>query len=99
MSPRKLANRAVQAGQTVPLSLGLGSVMGRSNRRIPIRIVDSDPGGTVIVTQATTVEVVEQSAESVSADRTGEAADSPESPSVTYEDVGGSTTNSTKFGK
>ena len=85
----KLVNRAVQAGQTVPLSLGLSSVMGRSNRRIPIRIVDSDPGGTVIITQATTVEVVEQSADSGSADRGGEPVDGPESPSVTYEDVGG----------
>ncbi|MBX0294592.1 CDC48 family AAA ATPase [Haloarcula nitratireducens] len=85
----KLANRAVRAGQTVPLSLGLGSVMGRSNRRIPIRIVETDPEGTVVITQSTDVEVAEQSAESVDDARDVEAADSPESPSVTYEDVGG----------
>jgi transitional endoplasmic reticulum ATPase len=86
---KKLSNRAVQAGQTVPLSLGLGSAMGRSNRRIPIRIVGTDPEGTVFVTQSTGVEVVEQSAESVDADRGVEPADSPEPPGVTYEDVGG----------
>ncbi|MFC7078691.1 CDC48 family AAA ATPase [Haloarcula halophila] len=86
---KKLVNRAVQAGQTVPLALGLGSVMGRANRRIPIRIVGTDPEGTVIVTQSTDVEVVEQSAEAVDADRDAETADGSEPPSVTYEDVGG----------
>jgi len=85
----KLANRAVQAGQTVPLALGFGSLMGRSNRRIPVRIVDTDPGGTVVVTQSTSVDVVDKTASEVDVERpageTGESA----VPSVSYEDVGG----------
>jgi len=85
----KLANRAVQAGQTVPLALGFGSLMGRSNRRIPIQIVDTDPGGTVIVTQSTEITMAEQSAEAVDAERGEEATDRAEPPGVTYEDVGG----------
>ncbi|MFC6863894.1 CDC48 family AAA ATPase [Halomicroarcula sp. GCM10025817] len=84
----KLANRAVQAGQTIPLSLGLGAAMGRSNRRIPIRVVGTDPEGTVVVTGSTDVEVVDRSTEAV--DAAGDVESSAaELPGVTYEDVGG----------
>ncbi|WP_440764805.1 CDC48 family AAA ATPase [Natronorubrum sp. DTA7] len=85
----KLANRAVQAGQTVPLALGFGSLMGRSSRRIPIRIVDTEPDGTVVVTQSTSIDVVEQSVEEVDIERGDEATGSSEGPGIAYEDVGG----------
>jgi transitional endoplasmic reticulum ATPase len=87
----KLTNRAVQAGQTVPLAIGFGSLMGRSSRRIPIRIVDTDPGGTVVVTQSTDIDVVDQSAEDVDigGQREAEAPGGSEPPGVSYEDVGG----------
>jgi transitional endoplasmic reticulum ATPase len=62
---------------------------GRSNRRIPVRIVDSDPDGTVIVTQSTSINVVEQSAEEVDAGHPDDATGSSEAPGITYEDVGG----------
>ena len=85
----KLANRAVQAGQTVPLALGFGSLMAQSNRRIPVRIVDTEPDGIVVVTQSTSIDVVEQSAEESDIAPGDEATDSSEPPGVTYEDVGG----------
>jgi transitional endoplasmic reticulum ATPase len=85
----KLSNRAVQAGQTVPLALGFASMMGRSNRRIPIQIVDTDPNGTVVVTQSTEITITEQSADSVESGRSEEETDGAEPPGVTYEDVGG----------
>ncbi|MFC4451241.1 CDC48 family AAA ATPase [Halorussus aquaticus] len=85
----KLANRAVRAGQTVPVALGFGSLTGRSSRRIPVRIVDTEPSGTVVVTQSTSIDVAEQSAEEVDVERGDEASRDSESPGVTYEDVGG----------
>jgi transitional endoplasmic reticulum ATPase len=85
----KLTNRAVQAGQTVPLAIGFGSLMGRSSRRIPIRIVDTDPGGTVVVTQSTDIEVVEQAAEDVNVEPGTDAQGGSEPPGISYEDVGG----------
>jgi len=85
----KLTNRAVQTGQTVPLALGFGSLLGRSNRRIPIQIVDSEPGGTVIITESTSIDVVEQSTEKIDNDRGADMKEASEPPSVTYEDVGG----------
>jgi transitional endoplasmic reticulum ATPase len=85
----KIANRAVQAGQAIPLALGFGSLMGRSKRKIPIRIVDTNPDGTVVVTQSTNINIVEQSAEEGELDHGGEATDGPEPLGITYEDVGG----------
>jgi transitional endoplasmic reticulum ATPase len=85
----KLTNRAVQTGQTVPIALGFGSLMGRSKRRIPIRVVDSEPEGTVIITQSTSINVVDQSAEEVDVERGDDATGSTEPPGVSYEDVGG----------
>ena len=85
----KLANRAVQAGQTVPLALGFASLMGRSNRRIPIQIVDTDPNGTVVVTKSTEITISEHAGEPADAVRGEEAGDRADVPGVTYEDVGG----------
>ena len=85
----KIANRAVQAGQTVPLALGFGSLMSRSGRQIPIRIVETDPDGTVIVTQSTDITIVEQSVEETDIGQSSDVADSSEPLGITYEDVGG----------
>jgi transitional endoplasmic reticulum ATPase len=81
----KLANRGVRAGKTVPITLGFSSLNGGSNRRIPARIVDTDPGGTVVVTGSTSVEIVDKPPET--ADDEEEAGTEP--PGITYEDVGG----------
>ena len=76
----KLSNRAVRVGETIPITLGFSSLNGSSNRRIPVRIVDSDPGGTVVITGSTAVEIVEEPTDD---------AEEAEPPGITYEDVGG----------
>jgi transitional endoplasmic reticulum ATPase len=86
---QKLADRAVEPGQTVPLALGFGSLLGRSRRRIPIHIVETEPDGTVVVTQSTRIDVADQSAEEIEIERGDEEASAAEPASVTYEDVGG----------
>ena len=83
---KKLANRGVRAGETVAVTLGFSSLNGGSNRRIPVQIVDSDPGGTVVVTGSTSVEIVDQPPEDVESDDDDEGTDPP---GITYEDVGG----------
>ncbi len=85
----KIANRAVRAGQTVPLALGFGSLMGRSKRRIPIRIVETNPDGPVVVTPSTTIEVLEGDAETVERSQDGDAVEGADPVGITYEDVGG----------
>jgi transitional endoplasmic reticulum ATPase len=81
----KLSGQAVTQGQTVPFSLGLGPLSGRSGQRIPLRIADTQPSGTVIVSEDTEVAVSEQPAEQI----TAESDRSTETPSVAYEDIGG----------
>jgi transitional endoplasmic reticulum ATPase len=61
----KLADQAVSAGQTVALPVGFSRLLGRSNRRIPLRVVDTQPGGTVVVTGSTEIRMVEAGAEEV----------------------------------
>ncbi len=88
----ELTDRAVASGQTVPLSSGFGLGVGRSDRRIPLRVVDTRPGGTVVVRNATDIQVVDGEADEVSVSQGEgqfEAADTTGIASVTYEDVGG----------
>ncbi|MFB6094060.1 MAG: CDC48 family AAA ATPase [Halanaeroarchaeum sp.] len=81
----KLSGRPVTTGQTVPVSLGFGGVAMASGQRIPLRIADTDPSGTVVVTDSTEIQVSERPAEEI-AERESASA---ETPSVTYEDIGG----------
>ncbi|PSQ40992.1 AAA family ATPase [Halobacteriales archaeon QS_9_68_42] len=86
----KLSGQAVTKGQNVPFSLGLGPLSSRSGQRIPLKVADTDPGGTVVVTDSTEVQISEQPAEQI-AERGGDAAGAAAggTPSVTYEDIGG----------
>ncbi|PSP93340.1 AAA family ATPase, partial [Halobacteriales archaeon QS_1_68_44] len=86
----KLSGQAVTTGQNVPFSLGLGPLSSRSGQRIPLKIADTDPGGTVVVTDSTEVQISEQPAEQI-AERGGDAGAvaAGGTPSVTYEDIGG----------
>jgi transitional endoplasmic reticulum ATPase len=59
----ELADRAVSAGDTVPLEVGFGLLSGRSGQRVPVAVVDTDPPGTVVVGNATTVDVVDRGEE------------------------------------
>ncbi|MFW6018293.1 MAG: CDC48 family AAA ATPase [Halapricum sp.] len=88
----ELADQAVTPGRTVGLSLGLGTLGSRFGRRVPVRIVDTDPDGPVVVTQRTDVEILDRSADEVAVsrgERDAEPADGLPTANVTYEDVGG----------
>ncbi|MEF8772271.1 CDC48 family AAA ATPase [Halodesulfurarchaeum sp.] len=82
----KLSGRPVTTGQTVHVSLGLGGMAAVSGQQIPLKIAETDPDGTVVVTDSTDVRVSEQPAEEVGSG--AEPADT-QTPSITYEDIGG----------
>ena len=86
----KLSGQAVTTGQNVPFSLGLGPLSTQSGQRIPLRIADTDPDGTVVVTDSTEIQISEKPAEQI-AQSGGEAGGvaSEGTPSVNYEDIGG----------
>ncbi|MFB6310009.1 MAG: CDC48 family AAA ATPase [Salinirussus sp.] len=82
-----LADQAVTAGQTVALPIGFGLLSGRTDRRIPVEIVETTPSGPVVVGDHTDINVTDRSAGDVPV----ESSDIDEStaPGVTYEDIGG----------
>ncbi|QSG05893.1 CDC48 family AAA ATPase [Halapricum desulfuricans] len=82
----KLSGQAVTQGQTVPFSLGLGPISNVGGQKIPLKIAETDPEGTVVVTDQTEIEISEQPAEQITG---GPQQDERETPSVTYEDIGG----------
>jgi len=86
MLREKLSGRPVTTGQTVRVSLGLGGFASVSGQQIPLRVADTDPEGTVVVTDSTEVTVSERPAEEIAAG--GEATEA-QTPSITYEDIGG----------
>jgi transitional endoplasmic reticulum ATPase len=80
-----LSGQAVTKGQTVPVSFGLGPLSSMSGQKIPLKIADTDPGGTVVVTDSTEIDVSEKPAEQIAGGRSTDRA----APDVTYEDIGG----------
>ena len=84
MIRQNISGQAVTQGQTVPVSFGLGPLSSMSGQKIPVKIADTDPGGTVVVTDSTEVDVAEQPAEQISG-----GPKQRETPDVTYEDIGG----------
>ncbi|MGB9966219.1 CDC48 family AAA ATPase [Halobacterium sp. CBA1126] len=82
-----LTDQAVTAGQTVAFPIGFGMFSGRSGRRIPLTVVDTQPSGTVVIQNTTDIETADQSTQEVSVE-SGDPDDSP-TPGVTYEDIGG----------
>ncbi|MGM0398564.1 MAG: CDC48 family AAA ATPase [Halobacteriota archaeon] len=81
----KLSGRPVTTGQTVPVSLGFGGLAAASGQQIPLRIAETEPTGTVVVTDSTEVHVSERPAEDIVAQETAKR----ETPNITYEDIGG----------
>ena len=87
MIRNNLSGQAVTKGQTVPVSFGLGPLSSMSGQKIPLKIAETEPSGTVVVTDSTEIEVSEKPAEQI---RGGEgAAGASDTPDVTYEDIGG----------
>jgi transitional endoplasmic reticulum ATPase len=84
MIRQNLSGQAVTTGQTAPVSFGLGPLSSMSGQKIPVKIADTDPDGTVVVTDSTDVEVSEQPAERIEG-----VEETRETPDVTYEDIGG----------
>ncbi len=81
----KLSGQPVAEGQTVPFSLSFGP-MGGSGQSVPLKIANTEPTGTVVITDSTDVEISETPAEQIEAGPQG----APEGvPAVTYEDIGG----------
>ena len=81
-----LSGQAVTEGQTVPVSFGLGPLSSMSGQKIPLKIASTDPGGTVVVTDSTEVDVTDQPAEQISG---GSPSSEATAPDVSYEDIGG----------
>ncbi|SFS08510.1 transitional endoplasmic reticulum ATPase [Halomicrobium zhouii] len=90
MIRNNLSGQAVTQGQTVPVSFGLGPLSSMSGQKIPLKIAETEPEGTVVVTDQTDIEVSEQPAEQISGGpgRGGGGGDR-ETPDVAYEDIGG----------
>ncbi|ALG82309.1 ATPase AAA [Halanaeroarchaeum sulfurireducens] len=81
----KLSGRSVTTGQTVPVSLGFGGIASVSGQQIPLKIAETDPSGTVVVTDSTEIRLSERPAEDIAGQETGAA----DTPNITYEDIGG----------
>jgi transitional endoplasmic reticulum ATPase len=86
MIRQNLSGQAVTEGQTVPVSFGLGPLSSMSGQKIPLKVASTSPSGTVVVTDSTEIEISERPAEQLT-DTTSQT--SHETPSVTYEDIGG----------
>ena len=85
MIRQNLSGQAVTEGQTIPISFGLGPLSSMSGQKIPLKVAGTSPAGTVVVTDSTEIEISEQPAEQFATRDEGER----ETPSVTYEDIGG----------
>lgn len=79
----RLSGHAVTHGQTIRVGFGIGPLAG-GGREIPLKVAETDPDGTVVVTDTTDIVISEKPAEQI----TGETQDRS-APSVTYEDIGG----------
>jgi transitional endoplasmic reticulum ATPase len=88
MIRNNLSRQAVTQGQTVPVSFGLGPLSSMSGQKIPLRIAETNPSGTVVVTDQTDIEVSEKPAEQITGGAAPEAGGA-ETPDVAYEDIGG----------
>ncbi|WP_058366915.1 CDC48 family AAA ATPase, partial [Haloparvum sedimenti] len=86
---RELGGQPVTPGQNVQLPLGFG-FMGGQSQAVPLKIADTSPSGTVVVTDSTEIHVSEQPAEEIVEQAgSGAGAGSDGSPDVAYEDIGG----------
>ena len=82
----RLSGQAITQGQTVRVGFGIGPMSG-GGREIPLKIADTSPSGTVVVTDGTEITISEKPAEQIREGAAGGG--SGGSPSITYEDIGG----------
>ncbi|WP_135667710.1 CDC48 family AAA ATPase [Halorhabdus rudnickae] len=86
MLKKNLSGQAITQGQTVPVNFGLGPLSSMRGQRIPLKVAETDPSGTVVVTDQTEIEVSQMPAEQIVGETETEGR---ETPDVTYEDIGG----------
>jgi transitional endoplasmic reticulum ATPase len=86
----QLTDHAVTAGDTVALPLGFGLLSGQDSRRVPLRIVDTEPEGTVVIGGDTAIALADASPDEIAVEGgpTDEAS-ATAAPAVAYEDIGG----------
>jgi len=86
----KLAGQPITEGQTVRIPFGFGTMGGGQGQAVPVKIAETTPSGTVVVTDSTEITISEKPAEEIvgGADAPGGAGDD-DTPDVTYEDIGG----------
>jgi len=85
----KLSGQAVTPGQQVPFSFGFGAFSSMSGQQIPMKIAETDPSGTVVITDSTEVNISERPAEQIVGEQSSTASEDGGTPNVTYEDIGG----------
>ncbi|GAA0472188.1 CDC48 family AAA ATPase (plasmid) [Halococcus dombrowskii] len=77
-----LTDRVVTDGQTLPIAPGFESVSGGTAQRIPVKVIETQPSGTVAIQEWTDVMVSEEAVE-------GPVITTEDALAVTYEDIGG----------
>ncbi|WP_232702410.1 CDC48 family AAA ATPase [Halobacterium wangiae] len=85
----RLSGRPVTAGQTIPISFGFGGMSTVSGQQIPVKIADTDPEGTVVVSNDTDIQVSERPAEEIAPGAGAGGGSGDGTPNVAYEDIGG----------
>jgi transitional endoplasmic reticulum ATPase len=83
----KLTDKPITKGQTLRVPFGFGFMGGRQSKALPMKVADTEPSGTVVVTDSTEIAVSEKPAEQIREETSGEA--HGDTPDVTYEDIGG----------
>jgi len=83
----KLSGQPVTEGQTIRTSMGFG-LMGGQSQAVPMKVAETHPGGTVVITDETEISISEVAAEEI-AERGDGPEGTGEGPDVTYEDIGG----------
>ncbi len=85
----RLSGQAITQGQTVRVGFGIGPMSG-GGREIPLKIADTSPSGTVVVTDATDITISEKPAEQIHEGAgAGGGTGAEGTPNITYEDIGG----------
>ena len=87
----KLAGQPITQGQTIRVPFGFGLMGGGGQgQAVPVKIAETAPSGTVVVTDGTEITVSEKPAEEiVSGTSAAGEGDGDGSPDVAYEDIGG----------
>ncbi|WP_122090454.1 CDC48 family AAA ATPase [Halalkalicoccus subterraneus] len=83
----RLSGQAITQGQTVRVGFGIGPMSG-GGREIPLKIANTSPSGTVVVTDGTDITISEKPAEQIHEGAPSEGARGG-TPNITYEDIGG----------